>query len=292
MDRFLVTLGDPQGIGPEILKKALNKINSRGKTIVIIGNREYIEANPINSINEAAEGINLVNIDEPKAGLAYVETAIEILKNDPTWALITLPVSKERINRYGPGFKGHTDLFRRHFTSDLLMCFIYEDVRTTLLTEHIPLKDVAGSITPGLIESKIELAERLLKKHFDINRAHIAVSGLNPHCGDSGALGNEEELIRQTIDNLNNSGHNVSGPFSVEYLTRRLKDYDFTFYCYHDQIVPVMKALYPACMNVTLGLPFWRFSPSHGTAFDIAGQDKADSSSLEYILKYSSSLSH
>ncbi|MBI4243892.1 MAG: 4-hydroxythreonine-4-phosphate dehydrogenase PdxA [Planctomycetes bacterium] len=283
--RIIITLGDPEGVSPEIISKSYNRIAKLAEQIIIIGTVSFlqnIKAEQITGQLPNKKGVFLFNIEKHKNGLAYLEKAMEILRQDTQWILLTMPVSKNRINKIDKTFTGHTDYFRNYYNDELLMCFVYENIRTSLLTEHIPLRNVTDYITKELIRRKIESAKRYLSQYFKIGSPSIIVSGLNPHCGDEGVLGNEEIIIKDAIQ-TNSLAH---GPHSVEFILRNLQKFDLSLFCYHDQIVPLIKSLYPSCINMTLGLPFYRFAPAHGTGFDIAGKGIADTKSFEYIFTY------
>lgn len=294
---YIITAGDPDGIGYELIIKSLKTIRSRSKVCIIVGSARRLRQHGFTVTRDITldKGAFVIDVEDAMAGLSYIEKATELVSDAPDqWIMITLPVSKSRISRYSHNFTGHTDYFRQKFGVKLLMTFAYEKLLVSLLTEHIPIKDVAGAISADLISDNLSLAGKYLKRYFGIDKPTIAISGLNPHCGDNGLVGTEETMMRESIAKL--ADNRVSGPYSVEYLLRKAfrapqkAVYDLIFFCYHDQILPAMKMLYPQCVNMTLGLPFLRFSPSHGPALDIAGKGACETSSFEYIFEYASKL--
>lgn len=318
---FLYTLGDPAGIGPEVLIKAFSKGKYlRSAYHVVIGDvwvlKRYMEVLkmevPLHLVNKEfflkdlhAWALNIVNLDNTKgmkfgkpspltgrAGFEYLKTAVEIIKaGKGISALITLPLSKEYVELSGIKFKGHTDYLKDAFgVEEVIMLFLTKKFSLLLLTRHIPLKDVPSHINSDLIVKDVKLVVNFYEKIYRV-KPKIALLGLNPHAGEGGKIGDEEvRIFIPVIRSLKREGIDIDGPFPADGFFRDLINtdppYDVILSPYHDQVLPLVKALFPDCVNFTWGLPFLRFSPNHGTAFDIAGKGKADSSSLENAIDY------
>ena len=199
-------------------------------------------------------------------------------------AMVTAPVHKGVINDAGIIFTGHTEYLSELTRCQVVMMLVGGNMRITLATTHMSLKDVAAAITFESLEHKLRIIHHDLVTCFNIDNPCIAVAGLNPHAGESGHLGREEiDTIIPVLDKLRKEGMNLLGPLPADTLFNpaQLKKYDCIFVMYHDQGLPVLKyASFGAGVNVTLGLPIIRTSVDHGTAFDLAGTGQADSSSL------------
>jgi 4-hydroxythreonine-4-phosphate dehydrogenase len=225
-----------------------------------------------------------------EAILRAVDAAIE----GKVGAMATAPVNKAAFAAAGLPWKGHTDLLA-HLTGAArgIMMFYSETLRVVLATVHIPLADVPAAITPALIREVIGVTAIELPR-FGIQRPRIAVAGLNPHAGEQGLLGREDEgVLRPAIEAAARDGINVQGPFPADTLfTRAIRgEFDVVVACYHDQgLIPVKMAAFGKAVNVTLGLPIIRTSVDHGTAFDIAGRGLADPSSMIEAVKLAARL--
>lgn len=199
-------------------------------------------------------------------------------------AMVTAPVHKGVISDAGIIFTGHTEYLAELTGSQVVMMLVGGNMRVTLATTHIPLKDVAAAITFETLESKLRIIHQDMVKRFIVNNPCIAVAGLNPHAGESGHLGREEiDTIIPVLDKLRKEGMNLLGPLPADTLFNpvQLKNYDCIFVMYHDQGLPVLKhASFGAGVNVTLGLPIIRTSVDHGTALELAATGRATSSSL------------
>lgn len=277
---IVITKGDPAGIGPEIISKAVYSSSLRNKAeYLIIGGK--IQCRP------GAPSAN--------AGLAAfrnIKQAVDILRDTKgRKALVTGPINKYSLNKAGLKYTGHTemlaDLCR---VKDVVMMFSADDFRVAIATRHIRLKDVPRSITKKGIISTAKIFHKALKEHFKINDPKIGIAGLNPHSGESGVLGSEEKLIIQpAVRSLRQRvSRNISGPHPADRVFFDLynKKYDGVIGMYHDQALGPFKMLFfDKGVNVTLGLPFIRTSPDHGTAFDIAGKGIADPTSMIEAVK-------
>ncbi|MGC9187909.1 MAG: 4-hydroxythreonine-4-phosphate dehydrogenase PdxA [Sulfurihydrogenibium sp.] len=304
-----VSLGDPSGISPEILVKALTskKIPKKDVAYIVYGSKNTLlktskdlninlKFNVINSLEEIKKsGFYLLNLydkdfqpgkpskESGKASVIFLENAVKDVLNKKTDGIVTLPISKKWIMESGFKYAGHTDyLADVSNTKDYVMALVCKKMKVGLITTHIPIKDVPSKITKDSIISKIKVIDRELKEKFDIKNPSIAVVGLNPHASDGGNIGNEEiEIITPALNQLKEEGINVVGPLSADTAFNRYKDFDIFVAMYHDQgLIPLKLLCFRKAVNITLGLPFIRTSPDHGTGYDIAGKNLADPSSL------------
>ena len=304
-----ISLGDPSGISPEILVKALTskKIPKKDVAYIVYGSKNTIlktskdlninlKFDVINSLEEIKKsGFYLLNLydkdfqpgkpskESGKASVIFLENAVKDVLNKKTDGIVTLPISKKWIMESGFKYAGHTDyLADVSNTKDYVMALVCKKMKVGLITTHIPIKDVPSKITKDSIISKIKVIDRELKEKFDIKNPSIAVVGLNPHASDGGNIGNEEiEIITPALNQLKEEGINVVGPLSADTAFNRYKDFDIFVAMYHDQgLIPLKLLCFRKAVNITLGLPFIRTSPDHGTGYDIAGKNLADPSSL------------
>lgn len=233
-----------------------------------------------------------------KANGSYVLKTLDIAIQgclDNTWhAMVTAPLHKGVINDSDSvltgSFTGHTEYLRDYCgRKEVVMMLATEDLRVALVTTHLPLRDVADSITPERISRVARILDHDLKQFFAIKNPKILVAGLNPHAGEGGHLGHEEiDIIEPTLQTLNNEGLHLIGPLPADtlYTPKHLSQADATLAMYHDQGLPVLKFHgFGRAANITLGLPIIRTSVDHGTALDLAGKGTADSGSLETAIK-------
>jgi len=301
-----ITLGDPAGIGPEVTAKALSQIAARGERFLIIGDPptlqryflhppKHIELYPV----ETAKSDWKAGKPTPasgKASLEFLNAAVDLLKSGLISALMTAPLAKESVCRFEPGFVGHTEYLAQAFgIKNFDMMFVTDEIKTVIVTRHIPIVDVPRALTQRKVLATIELTQTSLRDYFKIRRPRIAVCGLNPHAGENGLLGQEEiKTIIPAIKKAQKAGIHVAGPFSGDtmFVPQHRKDFDAVISMYHDQGLIAMKSMYfDKVVNLTIGLPFVRTSPAHGTAFDIAGKNKADHSSTLEAIKLAIKLS-
>lgn len=316
MSKILVgiTQGDSNGIGYEVIIKALSDPRILEQfTPVIYGSSKIfsfyrktipeIEQMDTNAINNAREAhpkrVNIVNClpdsayaepgqatpESAKAAIACLDRAVEDLKAGEIDVLVTGPINKKAMFGQGFGFPGHTEYIQNAFgVKDVTMLMVSSRIKVGVVTGHIPLKDVAASITEEKILSKLRLINESLQKDFCIDKPRIAVLSLNPHSGDGGLLGDEEgRIIIPAIKKAVDEGILAFGPFSPDgfFGLSHYENFDATLAMYHDQGLAPFKALsFEDGVNFTAGLPVVRTSPDHGTAFEMAGRDEADPLSM------------
>lgn len=302
-----ITLGDPAGIGAEVAAKALAKFSvRRAARFTIIGDeclfRKYFPIRHKNCtfFDAGCLGTGDFKTGRPsrltgKASLTYLQTAIDLVKRRQLSALVTAPVCKEAIGETIPSFHGHTEFLAGAFhVKDIGMMFVSGPLRVLLVTRHIPLDQVSKTINTEVVFQAIRLTDTALKKYFRLKKPLIGVCGLNPHAGEGGTLGREE--IRHIIPAINRAraqGIRVQGPFPADtiFYPRNSKRFDALLAMYHDQgLIPAKTLYFRKLVNLTVGLPFVRTSPAHGTAFDIAGKNKADASSMIEAVKLAAQL--
>lgn len=263
-------MGDPSGIGPEVTLKALASPKVKGLAdFLVIGE----ESGPR-------------GISSGRASLEYIDKALDIVCAGQADAIVTAPVSKSSIQKAAlPHFQGHTEyLAERTGTKKFAMMFVGGPLKVSLVTRHMALGRVPKALTARLVSDTISLTHEFLKDRFGIKFPRIGVCGLNPHAGELGMFGTEEiRVIGPAIRKLAKTIKNIRGPIPADtafYDALNLK-YDAVVAMYHDQALAPFKMLYfKNGVNVTLGLPFVRTSPDHGTAFEIAGKGIADPSSM------------
>ena len=272
--RIAITAGDPAGIGPEIAKKAADDPRVRHACeVVIYGPPEGATFAP-----------GVLSAEAGRAAYDAIARAVADARRGEVAALATAPVNKEAFQLAGLPWRGHTDLLA-HLTDagPVAMMFYSDALRVVLATVHIALADVPRALTRESLEATIALTAREMPR-FGFAAPRIAVAGLNPHAGEHGLFGREEETaIVPAIEACRARGVEVSGPFPADTLFVRARrgEFDVVVACYHDQgLIPVKLVAFGEAVNVTIGLPIVRTSVDHGTAFDIAGLGVADESSM------------
>jgi len=295
-----ITIGEPAGIGPDIVIQAVQQ--SWPTELIILGNKNLLlsRAKLLNLPFPAHINIIDIPLKAPsKPGelnpenAAFVMQQLEIAKKmaqeKKVNAIVTAPVHKALLNTAGFAFQGHTEFFADGKLS--MMLFVAQDKRIALATTHLPLKKVSEAITSSHLENILRLYHQDLIRLFGISHPKILVCGLNPHAGEDGYLGSEEkEIITPVITRLQQEQKDIRGPFSAD--TIFMKPADAILAMYHDQALPVVKQMsFGHAVNVTLGLPFIRTSVDHGTALDVAGTLKADPSSLKAAIELGRRLS-
>jgi 4-phospho-D-threonate 3-dehydrogenase / 4-phospho-D-erythronate 3-dehydrogenase len=321
-----ITMGDPTGIGPEIIAKALSfEEPFQSCRPVIFGDHgvlsetitryrlsarlERIDSIPENGYEPGriflfpTSRLNVSSLDFGKpdkecggAMVSYIEEAVKEIKNGRVDAMTTCPINKHAINSAGYLFPGHTE-FLAHLAgvSSVGMMFLGERWKIVLVTIHLPIKEVPKWITRDKVLSTIQMTEDGLKKYFGIDRPRIALLGLNPHSGEEGLLGEEEKKeIIPAMEEARARGVNVEGPFPADsfFNLSHRSVFDAVIAMYHDPgLIPIKMSEFKEAVNFTLGLPFIRTSVGHGTAYDIAGKGLADSTNLIKAILIAASLS-
>lgn len=306
-----ISVGDMNGVGPEIILKTFEDArmfelctpvlfaNSRVFTFI----KKYLKSktnfvytddltkiqqgrfNIFNVWNEAVD-INFGKSD-PVVGSYAIKSfvsATDALKKGEIDVLVTAPIDKHNVQSDQFNFPGHTDYLNQAINGDALMLMVNGELRVGLLTEHVPINEVTAHITPQKITEKVKIINQTLIQDFNVLKPRIAVLGLNPHNGDHGVIGNQDdEIIRPTVEKLFDQGYLVSGPFAADgfFGSALYEKFDAVLACYHDQgLVPFKTLSFGKGVNFTAGLDKIRTSPDHGTAFDIASKGIADFSSF------------
>ncbi|MDE3743240.1 4-hydroxythreonine-4-phosphate dehydrogenase PdxA [Maribacter polysaccharolyticus] len=313
--RVGISIGDLNGIGCEIILKTFEDarmldfctpvIFASNKTITFQKNALGITLNynGVPDADKALEGkVNVVNVwketpkvefgKETKQGGDYairsLRAAVKALQEDKVDVLVTAPINKKNIQAKDFKFPGHTDYLAQEFGGESLMFMITDDLKVGLLTDHIPVKEVPEAIGPDLIRNKIRIIEKSLQMDFAIPRPKIALLGINPHSGDHGVIGKEdEEVMKPVIKELKEKGHLVFGPYSADsfFGSDGYKKFDAILAAYHDQgLIPFKTLSFGNGVNYTAGLSKVRTSPDHGTAYEIAGKGEADNNSFKEAL--------
>ena len=313
-----ITIGDYNGIGPEIILKALhnNQLNQFCTPVVygsmrimnryrqqldmkewqLFGTQRIEQINPklttvLNCWNEPQEDIQpgQATPEAGKGAFLALTRAVEDLKAGKLDALVTAPINKNNIQSEEFKFPGHTEFLAAAFEAKEPLMFMVSDVlRVGVVTGHVPLLEVPAQITKQRVVAKLQAMLQSLRRDFGIKKPRIAVLGLNPHAGEEGLLGKEEiEMIQPALKELKNKGHLIFGPFPADgfFAAQTYRQYDAVLAMYHDQgLIPFKAIAFNDGVNFTAGLSIVRTSPDHGTAYDIAGKNKADETSLRQAI--------
>ncbi|MFD1912358.1 4-hydroxythreonine-4-phosphate dehydrogenase PdxA [Halodurantibacterium flavum] len=306
-----LTCGEPAGIGPEIAAAAWATLGAR-LPFFLIGDPTHLPAgtpwreivHPEDALHVSASALPVLRHDFPAparpgqpapenaaAVIEVIARAVQLVEGGAASAICTAPIHKKAL-KDGAGFAypGHTEYLAAlggvHRVVMMLAC---PDLRVVPTTIHIPLSEVPTSLTPALLSDTLRITHAALIRDFGIESPRLAVTGLNPHAGEGGAMGHEEaEVIAPVVAALRAEGMAISGPHSADTMFHAAarRNYDAAIAMYHDQaLIPIKTLDFAGGVNVTLGLPFIRTSPDHGTAFDIAGQGVADATSLIAALR-------
>lgn len=306
-----ISIGDLNGIGGEVILKTFEDARMlEFCTPVVFANtrifsllnkvfKSNVSFHGIDNINQLVHGkINVLNVwkenlivefgkENQELGKYAVQSfrqAVKALKDNKTDVLVTAPINKYTTESEDFKFAGHTEYLDQELEGEALMLLTSDDLRVGLITGHIPLKEVASKLSENLIRKKVEILERSLIRDFSITKPKIAVLGVNPHCGDGGVIGDEDDkIIKPALKKLFDEGHLVFGPFSADgfFGNESYEKYDAVLATYHDQgLIPFKTLAFGKGVNYTAGLERVRTSPDHGTAFDIAGKGVADESSF------------
>ncbi len=307
-----ISIGDLNGIGSEIVLKTFQdprildfftpvifasfKIMTYFKKVYAIDcnlhgidKLESIDHKKINVFNVWKEPININFGEEDETTGAYaiksLKSAVEALKQNKIDVLVTAPINKSSIQSKDFNYPGHTDFLNKELEGESLMLMIKDSLRVGLLTDHVAVKDVAQNITKELIESKIKTINDTLIQDFGIRKPKIAVLGINPHNGDNGVIGNEDDtILRPTLEEIYKKGTLVYGPYAADsfFGSRNYEKFDAIIASYHDQgLIPFKTLSFGKGVNYTAGLNKIRTSPDHGTAFDVAGKSMANNDSFK-----------
>ena len=309
-----ISMGDYNGIGPEVTLKALDKMDINSSIAIWIGFKEIFDstrqligagktARIIHTVGDAKPGqINILNINgghsnspdiqfgtvselSGKGSMDAVERGINLCLNHQCDALVTAPISKEAIHMAGYRIPGHTEfLMEKAEVNKVMMILTSSDLKIAPSTIHIPIKDIPKNISIEKLLDQIKMLFESLNSDFGVEYPAIALLGLNPHSGDGGVIGTEEiDIIIPAIEQAKKRGFHVVGPFPADgyFASKQYRNFDITLSMYHDQgLIPFKMISFGKGVNFTAGLPFIRTSPDHGTAFDIAGKNIADESSF------------
>ncbi|MGL3000864.1 4-hydroxythreonine-4-phosphate dehydrogenase PdxA [Flavobacterium sp. RSSB_23] len=307
-----ISIGDLNGIGSEVVLKTfedarmlefctpvifanvkivsfLKKGFESTSSIHGIDKLDQIVLGKINVFNLWREGVDLnLGTNDDKVGEYAIKSfvaATKALKEGIVDVLVTAPINKYNIQSESFKFPGHTDYLAQELEGDALMLMVSDNLRVGLLTDHVPLNEVAGHLTEELIKKKIETVKQSLIRDFSINKPKIAVLGLNPHCGDGGVIGSEDDaVLKPTLKKIFDKGTLVFGPFPADsfFGSNHYEKYDAIIATYHDQgLIPFKTLSFGRGVNYTAGLDKVRTSADHGTAYDIAGKNQADFTSFK-----------
>ncbi len=314
--RIALTPGEPAGIGPDLCAKIAQQ--SYAAELVVITDPEIMASRakqlglpleletlslasaptphkpgrlkviPIAVPGQVVPG--QLNIDHEEHVLNTLRRAVTGCIQGNFSALVTGPVNKEAINQAGYTFSGHTEfLAALTNTPSVVMMLATTGLRVALVTTHLPLKDIFHAITPQRLEQTLRITHMALRRQFRIKQPRILVCGLNPHAGEGGHMGKEEqEIIIPVIRRLSKTGLHITGPLPADtiFIEKYLANADVIVAMYHDQGLPVLKHMgFGNAVNITLGLPFIRTSVDHGTALELAGQDTVDAGSLDAAVR-------
>jgi 4-hydroxythreonine-4-phosphate dehydrogenase len=315
-----ITMGDPAGIGPEIIVKALFDKSIYGLCRpVVLGDPEILSSAilkcgqklSLNIISSPSEGrsrtgeMDLMSVSRLKDGqilpgkptveggkamVDYIIRAVDMTRHGELQAMVTCPISKILMHQAGYAYEGHTQLIA-HLTDthDYVMMLAGKRLRVSLVTIHCPLKEVPAILDQELVYKTITITAKALREDFGLEKPRLAVAALNPHASESGLFESEEkEIISPAIGKASDDGYNVMGPFPADTLFYKAASgqFDAVVAMYHDQgLIPLKLLHFSDAVNITLGLPIIRTSVDHGTAYDIAGTGQADDSSLKAAIR-------
>jgi 4-hydroxythreonine-4-phosphate dehydrogenase len=307
-----ISIGDMNGVGPEVILKTfddqrmmefctpvvfgnakllsfIKKVVNCNTNIHGIDSLDQIQLGKFNVLNIWKEGVNLdfgsLNDTVGQYAIKSFVAATQALKNNEIDALVTAPINKYNIQSNEFNFPGHTDYLNQELEGNALMFMVSEDLKVGLITDHVAIKDVVQSINPEIIKQKVRTINHSLIQDFNVIKPKIALLGLNPHSGDNGIIGTEEQdFINQTVKELFDENIIIYGPYSADafFGSEQHKNFDAVVACYHDQgLIPFKTLTFGNGVNYTAGLNKIRTSPDHGTAYDIAGKGIADHSSFK-----------
>lgn len=307
-----ISIGDLNGIGCEVVLKTFEDVRMLEfcTPIIFASNKTVsyqqkelninIKFNGLQEASNAIDGkVNVVNVwkeipnvqfgeateESGQYALQSLRAAVDALKKGNIDALVTAPINKNNIQSKDFNFPGHTDFLARELEGESLMFMVTEDLKVGLLTDHVAVKDAPAAINPILIRSKVRTIEKSLRMDFGVRAPKVAVLGINPHSGDNGVIGKEDdEVLKPVIKEMSDAGHLVFGPYSADsfFGSDAYRNFDAVLAAYHDQgLIPFKTLSFGKGVNFTAGLSKVRTSPDHGTAYEIAGKGQADYSSFK-----------
>jgi 4-hydroxythreonine-4-phosphate dehydrogenase len=269
--RVGITIGDPAGVGPHITAAAVRKLSGLAEFVVI------------GDIKQSRIKAGKIRPEYGKASIEYLDQALGLIKSKQIDCLVTCPISKEAINLAGYKYSGHTEYFSARCRVEPVMMLLNERMKISLVTRHLPLSAVSAALSKKKICATIMLTLKSLEELFGMYKPRLAVCGLNPHASDNGLLGREENsLIKPALKEASRKVKKnalIEGPLPADIAIARAanKQYDCLIAMYHDQaLIPLKLTGAQSGVNITLGLPFVRTSPLHGTAFDLAAKGFKD----------------
>ncbi len=318
--RIVITLGDVCGIGPEVILKALAVLSGKTSRCVLVGDpgvvrralsrfglSRRLKIREMDVIRHAVRRGEVCLLSRPHHGLAvlpagresalagrmaaeWLDTAVRLVREGEAGALVTGPVNKAAVARSVPGFRGQTEFIAmRAGVREPVMMLVGPTLRVVPITRHLPLRQALRMLSAGLVLRTILTTAGALRRWFGIARPRIAVTGVNPHAGEGGLMGEEDAgIIRPAVRRAAGRGVRASGPHPADtiFAAARQGRYDVVVTAYHDQaMIPIKTVEMDAAVNATLGLPFLRTSPGHGTAFDIANRGVANPYSMRAAIE-------
>ena len=298
-----ITMGDPGGIGPEVILKALTSPEIRDAANYVVIGSEKVLSNISDRV--LADNISVLDLDNfivnnalmhkplpesGKASVEYILKGLDLALNGKIDALVTAPISKEAIKLAGFNYAGHTELLKEKTSvENVVMFMVGKGLRVSFVTTHLAVNEISGAINQENVFSTIQITATGLKTFFGIPQPKIAVCGLNPHCGDGNRFGTEErDVIMPAIERAQEMGINCQGPLSADTVFNKALngEFDIVVVQFHDQgAIPIKMHAFDSGVNITLGIPAIRTSPTHGTAFNIAGKGIADPGSMIEAIK-------
>lgn len=303
MKKIAITMGDPNGISPEITIKALNFLDLPKENIILVANKNILKFYDDKYNLSLEKGYEILEVDfdsnnikpgkeTEEAGefsFRAIVKACELAQNKKIDAIVTAPVSKNAMKTAGHNYSGQTEVLEQYLANSnqkAEMLFVCEKFSVLLLTRHIALSEVSKHINKKEISEKIIRLKTAMENQLGIQNPKFAICALNPHAGENGMFGLEEtEEIIPAVNNLRCAGVDIDGPFAADALFSKCYKNDYNYDCYiamyHDQgLIPVKLMEQDNCVNTTIGLDVLRTSPAHGTAFDIAGKNMANPGSM------------
>jgi len=285
-----ITLGDPAGIGAEVVFKALREIDAPAR---VFGSRAFADPPPnIDFVDVGGRGAvryGTMSAEYGRIALDSIDAALRAIESGECSALVTAPINKQAIAAAGSKFPGHTELLAsraglKRYAHDYAMYFDSPDIRAVLLSVHTPIRDAVAAIRAKDIAALARLTSREYARLYG-KAPRIGAAAVNPHGGEAGLFGSQEREIEKGVATARAEGIDISGPHPADTIFRA--KYDVVMAMYHDQaLIPIKTMAFDRAVNVTIGLPYLRASVDHGTAFDIAGKGIADAAPMRYAIEW------